>query len=171
MASTWAAEAAKFTPHLRVATISATQKRRGVPLAESVGDAQLVLTSYTLLRLEAEHYEELEWSAVLLDEAQFVKNHASKAYKAVRKLRARTKVALTGTPLENNLMDLWSLLSITAPGLFPNPKAFRDVYRKPIVFDEVKYEGNISERWGDIQLDEDQIMIQSPGTSRRSVCG
>lgn len=130
--ATWAAEAEKFTPGLRVVAISQTEKRRGVPLAEAVGDAQVLLTSYTLLRMEAEAYQQLEWTAVLLDEAQFVKNHASKAYQAVRKLRARTKIALTGTPLENNLMDLWSLLSITAPGLFADPKKFADVYRKPI---------------------------------------
>lgn len=129
---TWASEAAKFAPELRVVVITETEKRRGVPLAEAVAGAHLVLTSYTLLRLEAEDYQALEWSAVLLDEAQFVKNHASKAYQAVRRLRARTKVALTGTPLENNLMDLWSLLSITAPGLFSDPKAFTEVYRKPI---------------------------------------
>lgn len=129
---TWAAEAAKFTPDLQVVTIDATEKRRGVPLAEAIADAHVVITSYTLLRLEAEAYHELSWSVVLLDEAQFVKNHASKAYQAVRRLSARTKIALTGTPLENNLMDLWSLLSITAPGLFANPKAFADVYRKPI---------------------------------------
>jgi superfamily II DNA or RNA helicase len=130
--SVWAAEAAKFTPELRVVVITETEKRRGVPLAEAVTGAHLVLTSYTLLRLEAEDYQALDWSGVLLDEAQFVKNHASKAYQAVRRLRARTKVALTGTPLENNLMDLWSLLSISAPGLFPDPKKFTDVYRKPI---------------------------------------
>lgn len=130
--ATWAAEAEKFAPDLRVVAITQTETRRGVPLAKSVGNAQLVLTSYTLLRLEAEDYQALDWSAVLLDEAQFVKNHASKAYQAVRRLRARTKVALTGTPLENNLMDLWSLLSITAPGLFADPKAFAEVYRKPI---------------------------------------
>ncbi|MDO5500300.1 MAG: DEAD/DEAH box helicase [Propionibacteriaceae bacterium] len=130
--ATWAAESEKFTPGLRVATITATEKRRGATLAEAVAGAQVVLTSYTLLRLEAPAYQELEWSAVLLDEAQFVKNQASKAYQAVRRLRARTKIALTGTPLENNLMDLWSLLSITAPGLFADPKAFGEVYRKPI---------------------------------------
>ncbi|MDO5681683.1 MAG: DEAD/DEAH box helicase [Propionibacteriaceae bacterium] len=130
--STWAAEAAKFTPDLTVAAITQTESRRGEPLAASVAGAQVVLTSYTLLRLEAEAYQALEWSAVLLDEAQFVKNRSSKAYQAVRKLRARTKIALTGTPLENNLMDLWSLLSITAPGLFADPKAFGEVFRKPI---------------------------------------
>ena len=129
---TWEAEAARFTPALRVATIAGTEKRRGVALAEAVDGAHIVLTSYTLLRLEAEAYLDLEWSAVLLDEAQFVKNSSSKAYQAVRRLRARVKIALTGTPLENNLMDLWSLLSITAPGLFPDPKRFTEVYRKPI---------------------------------------
>jgi superfamily II DNA or RNA helicase len=129
---TWQAEAARFTPELKVVAVTETETRRGVPLSDAVAGAHVVVTSYTLLRLEADDYRALTWSAVLLDEAQFVKNHASKAYQAVRKLRARTKVALTGTPLENNLMDLWSLLSITASGLFADPKAFTEVYRKPI---------------------------------------
>jgi len=129
---TWQAEAAKFTPDLKVVAVTETQSRRGVPIADAVAGAHVVVTSYTLLRLEADEYRALTWSAVLLDEAQFVKNHASKAYQAVRKLRARMKVALTGTPLENNLMDLWSLLSITASGLFADPKAFTEFYRKPI---------------------------------------
>ncbi len=129
---TWEAEAARFTPELKVVTVNGTQKRRGAPLTEAIDGAHIVLTSYTLLRLEADAYLDLDWSAVLLDEAQFVKNSSSKAYQAVRRLRARVKIALTGTPLENNLMDLWSLLSITAPGLFPDPKRFTDLYRKPI---------------------------------------
>ncbi|WP_040284751.1 DEAD/DEAH box helicase [Tessaracoccus massiliensis] len=129
---TWAAEAERFAPGLQVVPITETRKRRGTELAEAIEGAHLVVTSYTLLRLEEEAYLGQTWSAVLLDEAQFVKNHASKAYKAVRRLRARMKVALTGTPLENNLMDLWSLLSITAPGLFPDPKAFTTAFRKPI---------------------------------------
>ncbi len=129
---TWESEAARFAPALKVVTISGTDKRRGVSLAEAVDGAHIVLTSYTLLRLEADAYIDLDWSAVLLDEAQFVKNSSSKAHQAVRKLRARVKIALTGTPLENNLMDLWALLSITAPGLFPDPKRFTEVYRKPI---------------------------------------
>ncbi len=129
---TWEAEAARFTPELTVVTVNGTEKRRGVPLARAIDGAHIVLTSYTLLRLEADAYLDLDWSAVLLDEAQFVKNSSSKAYQAVRRLRARVKIALTGTPLENNLMDLWSLLSITAPGLFPEPKRFTEVYRRPI---------------------------------------
>ncbi|GAB3811579.1 DEAD/DEAH box helicase [Tessaracoccus terricola] len=129
---TWQSEAAKFTPDLRVVAISETGRRRGHGLADAVAQAHVVLTSYTLLRLEADEYTDIAWSAVLLDEAQFVKNPSAKVYQAVRKLKARVKVALTGTPLENNLMDLWSLLSITAPGLFPDPKAFTELYRKPI---------------------------------------
>ncbi|MDF1487417.1 DEAD/DEAH box helicase [Tessaracoccus caeni] len=129
---TWASEAARFAPELRVVAITETQRRRGLPLEEAIAGAHIVLTSYTLLRLEAPEYREIVWSAVLLDEAQFVKNQASKVYQAVRRLKARVKVALTGTPLENNLMDLWSLLSIAAPGLFHDPRAFAEAYRKPI---------------------------------------
>ncbi len=84
-------EAARFAPELRVVAITETPTRRGSELAEAVAGAHIVLTSYTLLRLEAPEYEALEWSAVLLDEAQFVKNHASKAYKAVRRLRSRSR--------------------------------------------------------------------------------
>ena len=132
MLGTWQAEAARFAPDLTVTAITETEARRGATLADAVGGAHIVLTSYTLLRLEADDYREQVWSTVLLDEAQFVKNHASKVYQAVRKLRARHKVALTGTPLENTLMDLWSLLSITAPGLFPDPRSFTEAFRKPI---------------------------------------
>ncbi len=130
--ATWAAEAARFTPDLTVVTVTGTQKRRGTPIADVVAGAQLVVTSYTLLRLEADQYAPLAWGAVFLDEAQFVKNHMSQAYRAVRRLSAPTKIALTGTPLENNLMDLWSILSITSPGLFPDPRDFAELYRKPI---------------------------------------
>lgn len=129
---TWESEAARFTPDLKIVTVAGTEKRRGVSLDRAIDGAHIVLTSYTLLRLEAEAYEDLDWSAVLLDEAQFVKNPSSKAYQVVRRMRARVKIALTGTPLENNLMDLWALLSITAPGLFPDPKRFTELYRKPI---------------------------------------
>jgi SNF2 family DNA or RNA helicase len=90
------------------------------------------VTSYTLLRMDFETYGSLPWSGLILDEAQSVKNYQSKAYQCARKLPAQVKVAITGTPMENNLMELWSLLSITAPGLFPNPERFRDYYARPI---------------------------------------
>ncbi len=129
---TWAAEAARFAPGLVVRVVAQTSKKRTQDLADLVEGADLVVTSYTLLRLDEEEYISQTWSAVLLDEAQFVKNRQSRGYQSVRKLRARTKFAITGTPLENNLMDLWSLLSIVAPGLFADPVSFTDRYRRPI---------------------------------------
>ncbi|MGH3603907.1 MAG: SNF2-related protein [Pseudonocardiaceae bacterium] len=71
-------------------------------------------------------------SGLFLDEAQFTKNHPSKVHQCARRLPAPFKLAITGTPMENNLMELWSLLSITAPGLFPSPTRFREMYARPI---------------------------------------
>ncbi|NLE78905.1 MAG: helicase [Rhodococcus sp.] len=128
----WASEAARFAPHLSVAMVTKTAAKRHAPLSKSIEGADVVVTSYTLARLDDEEYMAIPWSMLLLDEAQFVKNHRSKAYQCMRRIEAPTKIAITGTPMENNLMELWSLLSITAPGLFPNPTKFQDFYRKPI---------------------------------------
>ena len=92
----------------------------------------MVITSYALLRIDNEKLAGLEWSGVILDEAQFVKNHRAKTYQCARRLGAPFKLAITGTPLENSLMDLWALLSIAAPGLFPDPDRFSEYYRRPI---------------------------------------
>jgi superfamily II DNA or RNA helicase len=128
----WAREAARFAPSIEVRTICETAARRGHPLDEEVDGATLVVTSYALFRLEFDGYARHDWELLLLDEAQFVKNHEGKTHQCVRRLDAATKIAITGTPLENTLMDLWSLLSITAPGLYPDPKRFNTTYRKPI---------------------------------------
>ncbi len=130
--SNWAAEARRFTPDLAVVTIGDTLARRGVPLSDAIAGADAVVTSYTLLRLDFECYGAAPWSGLILDEAQYVKNYQSRAYQCARRLPAPFKVAITGTPMENNLMELWSLLSITAPGLFPNPDRFRRYYARPI---------------------------------------
>jgi SNF2 family DNA or RNA helicase len=130
--SNWAREAARFAPGLTVRVVDSTGRKLGVPLAEVVTGADLVITTYTLLRLDEEAYGALPWSGLVLDEAQFVKNHTARTYAAARRLPARFKIAITGTPLENSLMDLWSMLSIVAPGLFPDPKRFTEQYRTPI---------------------------------------
>lgn len=130
--STWVSEAARFAPGLEVRAVTRTSAKRGATLEEVAGGAQIVVTSYTLLRLDEDEYVGQRWSAVFLDEAQFVKNRQSRAYRAVRRLRAGVRIAITGTPLENNLMDLWSLLSIAAPGLYPDPERFTELYRRPI---------------------------------------
>jgi superfamily II DNA or RNA helicase len=128
----WGLEARRFTPGLRVVCVGETQRRGGVQLAERTKDAHIVVTSYALLRIDFEAYDALPWSGLVLDEAQVVKNYQAKTYQCARRLTAPFKLAITGTPLENNLMDLWSLLSIVAPGLFPNPQHFTEHYRRPI---------------------------------------
>ena len=128
----WAAEAERFAPDLKVVPVCETAARAGKDLGELADGADAVVTSYTLLRIDFEAYAALGWSGLLLDEAQHTKNHQSKIYQCARRLPAPVKIAITGTPLENNLMELWSLLSITAPGLFPSPVRFRDFYARPI---------------------------------------
>ena len=127
----WVAEAARFVPSLRVVSLAAGGRRRG-PLVEAVAGADLVVTSYALLRQGVDEITALPWSGLVLDEAQFVKNHRAKTYQAARRVGAPFALAITGTPLENSLMDLWSLLSITAPGLFPSPQRFSQFYRRAV---------------------------------------
>lgn len=141
--SNWAAEAERFLPEAKVVTITETTAGK-TPLAERVAGAHLVLTSYTLLRMDEDAYASYAaglgseegpgtpgWGALLLDEAQFVKNTGTRAWSIARAMPARTKIAMTGTPLENNLMELWALLAIVADGLFPSARAFRDLYARP----------------------------------------
>ena len=129
--SNWFGEAARFTPELTVSAVTDTLRKSGRSI-DDLAAADVVVTTYTLFRLDAEAYREVEWAGLVLDEAQAVKNHQSKTYKCVRELAAPFKLALTGTPMENNLTELWSLLSITAPGLFPDPKRFAEQYARPI---------------------------------------
>jgi SNF2 family DNA or RNA helicase len=112
--------------------VDRTSAKRAEPLTEVRARSDIVVTSYTLLRLDEDEYGALPWGAVIFDEAQFVKNRTAATYRSARRLRARVKFAVTGTPMENNLMDLWSMLSIATPGLFPSPDTFTDTYRTPI---------------------------------------
>ncbi len=130
--SNWVAEAARFAPDLNVVMLADTLGRSGTDLAEVVAGADVIVTSYTLFRLDFDAYAEQAWSGLILDEAQYVKNRQAKTHHCARKLAAPFKLAITGTPMENNLMELWSLLAITAPGLFPDAHAFSDFYAKPI---------------------------------------
>lgn len=128
----WAAEAARFTPDLDVRVVGATFATLDTTAATVADGADVVVTSYTRFRLDADAYGEVAWSGLVLDEAQALKNHRSKLYGSVRRLGAPFAVAITGTPMENDLMELWSLLSIVAPGLFPNPSRFKEHYLTPI---------------------------------------
>ncbi len=130
--STWAHEAARFCPALRVVSVTETRRRSGLDLADIADGAHLVVTSYALLRIDAEAFCGHRWSGLVLDEAQFVKNHRAKTYQAARRVHAPFRLAVTGTPLENSLMDLWAILSLAAPGLYPDPQRFNEQFRTPI---------------------------------------
>ena len=128
----WQAETARFAPGLTARAISETFAKSGSAPAEAMAGADIVITSYALFRIDYEAYASRQWAGLVLDEAQFVKNHQSKAYQCARKLPAGFKLAITGTPLENNLMEFWALTSIVAPGLFSSPKRFAEYYQKPV---------------------------------------
>ncbi len=130
--SMWAHEAEAFTPGLVVRTVTESQARRGTSIAQLCEEADLVITSYTLYRLEVGDYVEQSWGGLVLDEAQTVKNHQGKTYQSVRRLDVPFRLALTGTPMENRLMELWSLLSIVAPGLYPYPRRFVELVANPV---------------------------------------
>ena len=130
---TWWDEIGKFTPDLTIAYVTETFASRGESLEVLAANAHIVLTTYTLLHLDFEHYQKLDWSILFLDEAQNVNHLKTQTYGHVRRLHAPVKIPVTGTPLENNLEELWSLLSIAAPGLFPSPEEFLDEYAHPIV--------------------------------------
>ncbi len=134
--SNWQREAATFAPSLRVVVVTESEVKRaragGASVADLARGTDLVVTSYALLRIDVEAWAAQTWGGLVLDEAQFVKNHRAKTYASARRVAARFTLAVTGTPLENNLMDLWALLSLTAPGLFPDPDRFSEFYRRPI---------------------------------------
>ncbi len=128
----WLIEAARFTPELDARSITETANKSGRSIAEQAAGADIVVTSYTLFRLDFESYSGIQWAGFILDEAQFVKNHTSAAHRAARDLDAPFKLAITGTPMENNLMELFSLFSITAPGLLASQRRFTEEYVRPI---------------------------------------
>ncbi|MBW4042664.1 MAG: DEAD/DEAH box helicase [Acidobacteria bacterium] len=135
VASNWVAEAARFVPGLDVRRVTDADSP-DAPIAEQVAGADLVITTYPRLRLDATAFTRLAadgaFAAVLLDEAQAVKNAAARTHQVVRDLRVRRTIAVTGTPLENSLTELHALLALAVPGLFPSVRRFREEYVRPI---------------------------------------
>ncbi len=128
----WAAEAARFTPGLRVVTHHGTDRARGADVAEMAAGADIVLTNYALLLRDAEQLTGIGWDGVILDEAQAIKNPGAKQTQAARRLQARYRFALTGTPVENALADLWSIFTFVQPGYLGSETAFRQRLAGPI---------------------------------------
>lgn len=126
----WKSEFAKFAPSLEVAVVYGTPDERGRLLREAKPD--IFITSYPLLRQDWELYEEKEFDSLILDEAQAIKNHLTKTAKAVKQIQATKRFALSGTPIENSLDELWSLFDAIQPGFFTSQRAFSNLSRERI---------------------------------------
>jgi superfamily II DNA or RNA helicase len=124
----WAAEALRFAPGLRVR--DQTTERQAALADLAPGD--LVLTSYGLLLRDAEAFAAVSWGTLVLDEAQALKNAATQRAKAVGELQAAARIALSGTPVENRLADLWSLMNLLNPGLLGSAQRFAERFGNPI---------------------------------------
>ena len=113
----WAAEAARFVPDLKVVVHHGAARASADDLAAEVADADVVITTYGTAVRDVEALEQRPWDRIVLDEAQAIKNHTNETAQQLRRIPARTRLALTGTPIENGLGDLWSILDFTNPGL------------------------------------------------------
>jgi hypothetical protein len=128
----WQKEASRFTPGLRVLVHHGGSRSRGEGFAAAAGAHDLVISSYALLHRDLEHLGAVDWAGVVLDEAQNVKNSETKQARAARALRSRWRVALTGTPVENHVGDLWSLFEFLNPGLLGGETEFKRDFFIPI---------------------------------------
>jgi len=128
----WHDEAARFAPDLRVLVHHGAGRARGKGLRAEVADTDLVVTSYPLLRSDAAALQAIDWYAVVLDEAQQIKNPDTAQARAARQLRGSVRLALTGTPIENRLDELWSIVEFLNPGYLGTRSAFRARLALPI---------------------------------------
>ncbi len=128
----WRKEAERFTPDLPVLVHHGVGRHRGDHLAAQARKHGLVVSSYALLHRDHEHLRAVDWAAVVLDEAQNIKNPETKQARAARALTADYRIALTGTPVENSVGDLWSIMEFLNPGLLGNATAFRKHFLVPI---------------------------------------
>ncbi|RIV37978.1 DEAD/DEAH box helicase [Micromonospora radicis] len=151
----WQREADRFTPKLRVHVHHGAQRARGDDVGAVAQDADLVLTTYSVAARDAVDLAGVDWHRVVLDEAQAIKNAATRQAEAVRTLPARHRIAVTGTPVENRLADLWSIMQFANPGLLGPAATFRKRFAEPI------------ERHGDTETAERLRRITGPFVLRR----
>jgi hypothetical protein len=127
----WAAEAARFTPGLAVRVHHGASRASGEDVAEEVAEADVVLTTYATAVRDVEELAKVDWARLIVDEAQAIKNPASDTAQELRRIPARSRLALTGTPVENGLGDLWSILDFTNPGLVGPRTVFIEALSRP----------------------------------------
>ena len=131
----WQREAAKFTPNLSVLLHHGPNRQSGAAFRRQADGHQLVITSYGTMNRDRELLDSIAWRAVILDEAQNIKNPASQQARTAQGLRADYRVALTGTPVENHVGDLWSIMQFLNPGLVGSQAEFKRNYFQPIQTD------------------------------------
>jgi superfamily II DNA or RNA helicase len=125
----WLAEAARFTPELKVLALHGPDRHQQFP---RIDESDLVITSYALIRRDADKYADTEFDTVILDEAQHIKNRQTQNAQAVKAIKSQHRVVLTGTPLENSVLDLWSIFDFLMPGYLGAAQDFRERYEIPI---------------------------------------
>ncbi|EKN66485.1 SNF2-like protein [Neobacillus bataviensis LMG 21833] len=134
----WQKELERFAPEMNVYLHYGSNRLKEEAFSEKVQAADVVLTSYGISHLDAEEFQSLIWSSIAIDEAQNIKNAQTKQSKAVRKLRGRHHIALTGTPMENRLSELWSIFDFTNHGYLGSMGQFQKKFVIPIEKDEKK---------------------------------
>ncbi|MDZ7952598.1 DEAD/DEAH box helicase [Nostoc sp. DedQUE09] len=128
----WEREVNKFAPSLKILQYHGDKRPKGKAFLEAVKKHDLIVTSYSLLHRDIKSLQSVSWQIIVLDEAQNVKNPEAKQSKAVRELEATFRIALTGTPVENRLQELWSILDFLNPGYLGNKQFFQRRFAMPI---------------------------------------
>ncbi len=131
----WEREIKRFAPDINILVVAGSAKSRE-DLINDISKVDVVLTSYDLLKRDIEFYEKYNFKYAIADEAQYIKNNNTKNAKALKRIKASTRFALTGTPIENSLSELWSIFDFCMPGYLFSYKKFRENYEMPIIKDE-----------------------------------
>jgi len=155
LVGTWQREAAKFAPDLRILAHHGPTRLHDEPLAEAIRAADIVVTTYATAARDADELAAVAWRRLVLDEAQAIKNSRASYARAVRRFDAEHRVALTGTPVENRLSELWSVMDVLNPGLLGTADAFRARYAIPV------------ERHGNVEAAERLKNVTRPYLLRR----
>jgi SNF2 family DNA or RNA helicase len=151
----WEREVRRFAPALTTLTHQGPNRLRGAEFVQAAQDVDMVLSSYAVVRRDVEMLQPVAWLGVILDEAQNIKNPAARQTQAVRQMRSDFRLALTGTPVENRLSELWSIMHFLNPGYLGSRQAFRQGFALPI------------ERFGDEAATERLKKLVGPFILRR----
>ncbi|MFD2629716.1 DEAD/DEAH box helicase [Oceanobacillus kapialis] len=127
----WKNECEKFVPNLSVAVLTGTPAERRKRLVEEK-EKDVWITSYATLRQDIEYYRELRFQTLILDEAQYIKNYVTKTSQAIREIKSGRRFALSGTPIENSIDELWAIFQVVLPGLMPKQREFKQLSNEKI---------------------------------------